>query len=62
MTTSWRESIEEDLELDREFFADVLDACHSRLDVRQSLYFILRGLGCPSPEMRVYDALGPAED
>jgi hypothetical protein len=61
MGMSWKESIEEDLALDREFFTELLEVCQLRLGIRDSLCFILRGLGCPSPEMRVFDALGPGD-
>jgi hypothetical protein len=56
---SWREAIEEDLELDRRFFKQLLKACQSKFSLRDSMCFVLRGLGCPSPEMRVHDVLGP---
>lgn len=56
----WKEAIEEDLELDRKFFERLIKACGVRLSVRDSICFVLRGLGCPSPEMRVHDVFGDA--
>lgn len=59
LPTGWMEAIEEDLGLDRKFFQGILKECRTRFSVRDSICLVLRGLGCPSPEMRVQDVLGP---
>lgn len=59
LPTGWKEAIEEDWELDRKFFQGIMKAYRRRFSTRDSICFILRGFGCPSPEMRVFDLLGP---
>jgi hypothetical protein len=55
---TWQRQVEEALDLDRAFVEAVFRLCTERGKTPpQAIGFILRGLGCPEPEVRIVEAL-----
>lgn len=55
---TWREVVEDDVGISSDFVFDTHTAMSKYLSNREALVFIMRAIGCPSPEARINDVLG----